>query len=173
MDSDPRLVPEATVAARFYERVAGDPEPAPIFEEMDSEHPQHVARFLAEVLGGPALYSEHHGGHAHMIRQHLGRNLTDAQRSRWIAGIADEAGAPDDPEFRSAFVGYQEWGSRRAHQLAARSHGERRRSHAEVGLGRSDGAVRRLTERQQARNARSANMPLASIPERADNASHD
>lgn len=102
---------------RFYERVAADPDLSPIFAEMDAGHPQHVARFLAEVLGGPELYSEHHGGHAHMIRQHLGRNLTNGQRSRWMALLldtADEIDAPDDPEFRSAFVAYLEWGSRLA-----------------------------------------------------------
>ncbi|MCB0165212.1 MAG: globin, partial [Anaerolineae bacterium] len=49
--------------------------------------------------------------------RHLGKQLTEAQRSRWaslIAACADEAGLPDDPEFRSAFVAYIEWGSRLA-----------------------------------------------------------
>jgi hemoglobin len=29
-----------------------------------------------------------------------------------LAETADEVGLPDDPEFRSAFVAYLEWGSR-------------------------------------------------------------
>jgi hemoglobin len=50
-----------------------------------------------------------------MIRHHLGRHLTEAQRRRWaalLAECADEAGLPGDPEFRAALVGYIEWGSR-------------------------------------------------------------
>ena len=50
-----------------------------------------------------------------MLRHHLGLNLTEQQRSRWaqlIAASADPAGLPDDPEFRSAFVAYVEWGTR-------------------------------------------------------------
>jgi hemoglobin len=52
-----------------------------------------------------------------MIRQHLGRHLTQEQRRRWVGLLletADELKMPDDPEFRSALVGYLEWGSRLA-----------------------------------------------------------
>ncbi|MBV9879391.1 MAG: group II truncated hemoglobin [Gemmatirosa sp.] len=101
----------------FYRRVAEDPLLAPVFAGMDARHPQHVARFLAEVLGGPTEYSTTRGGHAHMVARHLGRHLTQAQRTRWIAlllATADDIALPDDPEFRSAFVAYLEWGSRLA-----------------------------------------------------------
>jgi hemoglobin len=84
---------------------------------MDGDHPRHVAAFLAEVLGGPADYSRLRGGHPHMIGQHLNRHLTQAQRREWVALLldtADELKLPDDPEFRSALVGYLEWGSRLA-----------------------------------------------------------
>ena len=102
---------------RFYERVKTDAVLAPIFVHMNAGHPHHVALFLAEVLGGPSAYSEQHGGHAHMVTQHLNRHLTQAQRRQWIQLLldtADEIGVPDDPEFRSAIVGYFEWGSRLA-----------------------------------------------------------
>lgn len=82
---------------------------------MRSDHPARVAAFLAEVLGGPATYSEHHGGHPNRIAHHLNRHLTHEQRRRWVALLletADELGVPDDPEFRSALVGYLELGSR-------------------------------------------------------------
>lgn len=52
-----------------------------------------------------------------MISHHLGRHLTEEQRRRWISLLldaADEVGLPDDPEFRSAFVAYIEWGTRLA-----------------------------------------------------------
>jgi len=103
------------LTVRFYERVRGNAVLAPIFAHMSSEHPQHVAAFLAEVLGGPAGYSATHGGHPHMIQQHLNRHLTQTQRQEWVALLldtADELKMPDDPEFRSALVGYLEWGSR-------------------------------------------------------------
>ena len=102
---------------RFYQRVRENATLAPIFARMSSEHPQHVAAFLAEVLGGPANYSASRGGHPHMVQQHLNRHLTHAQRQEWVALLldtADELKMPDDPEFRSALVGYLEWGSRLA-----------------------------------------------------------
>jgi hemoglobin len=103
--------------ARFYERVPADPLLAPLFAQMAPEHVAHVARFVAEVLGGPKTYSAELGGHPAMIRKHLGRALTEAQRQRWMQLLlqcADELGVPDDPEFRSAFVSYLEWGTRLA-----------------------------------------------------------
>jgi hemoglobin len=102
---------------RFYERVKHDAVLAPIFAGMSSDHPHHVALFLAEVLGGPTTYSEQQGGHPHMIARHLNHHLTQTQRRQWVRLLldtADEIGAPDDPEFRSALVGYLEWGSRLA-----------------------------------------------------------
>jgi hemoglobin len=105
------------LTARFYERVKDNAALAPVFAHMGADHPQHVAVFLAEVLGGPADYSGLRGGHPHMIRQHLDRHLTQQQRREWMALLldtADELKMPDDPEFRSALVGYLEWGSRLA-----------------------------------------------------------
>ena len=105
------------LTARFYERVKDDAVLAPIFAAMPADHPHHVALFLAEVLGGPTTYSEQYGGHAHMVARHLSRHLTQDQRRGWMALLldtADQLGVPDDPEFRSALVGYLEWGSRLA-----------------------------------------------------------
>jgi len=105
------------LTTRFYEHVRDDSLLAPIFAHMSADHPAHVAAFLGEVLGGPAAYSEQHGGHPHMIQQHLNRHLTQEQRRRWVGLLletADELSLPEDPEFRSALVGYLEWGSRLA-----------------------------------------------------------
>jgi hemoglobin len=105
------------LTTRFYEHVKGDALLAPIFAHMGVDHPAHVAAFLAEVLGGPRKYSDEHGGHPHMIQRHLDRHLTQEQRRRWVGLLlesADELSMPDDPEFRSALVGYLEWGSRLA-----------------------------------------------------------
>ncbi|HKA60446.1 MAG TPA: group II truncated hemoglobin [Gemmatimonadales bacterium] len=101
----------------FYRRIGSDPLLAPVFAQMGAEHPRHVAHFVAEVLGGPPQYSEARGGHPHMVSRHLNRHLTQAQRTHWMRLLletADEVGIPDDPEFRSAFIAYLEWGSRLA-----------------------------------------------------------
>jgi len=101
----------------FYRKVKADPLLQPVFAHMDERHPQYVAQFIGEVFGGPARYSSERGGHAHMIRQHLGRHLSEAMRRQWVnllLDAADEAGLPTDPEFRSSFLGYIEWGTRLA-----------------------------------------------------------
>lgn len=101
----------------FYARVPQDPLLAPVFATMSPAHAEHVADFFAEVFGGPRRYTAEHGGHAAMIRHHLGRHLSDEHRRRWMQLLlqcADECQLPDDPEFRSAFVAYLEWGTRLA-----------------------------------------------------------
>ena len=101
----------------FYGRVPKDPLLAPVFANMSRAHVRHVTAFVAEVFGGPKEYSEHHGGHHAMIQHHAGRALTEPQRQRWVQLLlecADEIGIKSDPEFRSAFVAYLEWGTRLA-----------------------------------------------------------
>jgi hemoglobin len=102
---------------RFYEKVPADPLLAPLFATMPKEHFQHVADFIGEVLGGPKKYSAEHGGHAAMVRHHVGKGISEEQRHRWMSLLletADELQVPADPEFRSALVAYLEWGSRLA-----------------------------------------------------------
>lgn len=99
----------------FYDRVLTDDILAPVFAHMSPQHREHVAIWLGEVFGGPSRYTDELGGYPAMLSHHLGLSLTEEQRSRWaalIAGSADKAGLPDDPEFRSAFVAYVEWGTR-------------------------------------------------------------
>jgi hemoglobin len=102
----------------FYARVPSHPVLGPVFAHMPAEHFETVAHFVSEVLGGPPLYSgEGHHSHSTMVAKHLNRHLTQEQRRCWIALLletADEQGLPDDPEFRSALVGYLEWGTRLA-----------------------------------------------------------
>jgi truncated hemoglobin YjbI len=102
----------------FYERyVPEDPLLAPLFANMSPDHPERVAKWLGEVFGGPPAYSEQYGGYSRMVHQHIGKGLTEEKRARWVTLIlrsADETGMPRDPEFRSAFASYIEWGSRLA-----------------------------------------------------------
>jgi hemoglobin len=99
----------------FYKRVRADDLVGPLFANMPDDHPHNVAVWLAEVFGGPKAYTEEHGGYPHMVSKHLGLGIAEAQRARWaqLIGLAlDDAGLPDDPEFRSAFMAYVEWGTR-------------------------------------------------------------
>ena len=102
---------------KFYEKVLEDELLQPIFKHMSSEHQQHVANFIAEVFGGPKMYTEEGGSHFGMIKKHFSKHLTEDHRKQWMQLLietADEVGMPDDPEFRSAFVAYVEWGTRLA-----------------------------------------------------------
>ncbi len=102
----------------FYEKyVPADEMLAPIFANMSADHPQRVAKWLGEVFGGPACYSQEYGGYPRMISQHVGKCLTEDWRARWVTLMiqsSQEAGLPNDAEFRSAFSSYLEWGSRLA-----------------------------------------------------------
>lgn len=101
----------------FYRRVRADELLAPLFAEMAEDHPHHVALFFAEVLGGPARYTEERGGFRVMRGYHRNRDIQPEQRRRYVTLLqeaADAVGLPDDAEFRSAFFSYVEWGSHRA-----------------------------------------------------------
>lgn len=102
----------------FYDRVEQDDLLAPMFPGgVTEEHRRNVTTWWCEVLGGPAEYSEDHGGYEHMLSKHRDLGITEEQRLRFAALMslaANEAGLPDDPEFRSALVAYVEWGTRLA-----------------------------------------------------------
>ncbi|RYY61687.1 MAG: globin [Chitinophagaceae bacterium] len=107
-----------TLTDLFYKKVLADELLGPVFGNMSPAHTRHVAHFIGEVFGGPKLYTNGDAGsHAKMVAHHLGKTLTNDMRKRWLGLLldtADEIGVPDDPEFRSALLGYLEWGSRLA-----------------------------------------------------------
>ena len=100
----------------FYEKVFKDDLLYPVFKNMSPDHSQHVAHFIGEVFHGPPDYTTHDAGsHYKMIQHHIGKMLDENKRKRWMDLLlqsADEIGLANDPEFRSALVGYLEWGSR-------------------------------------------------------------
>jgi CDGSH-type Zn-finger protein/truncated hemoglobin YjbI len=107
----------------FYTKyVPEDPLLAPMFASMSPDHPDRVAAWLGEVFEGPNYYSEQYGGYPRMISEHIGKQITEAHRARWVSLMhraADDARLPADPEFRAAFVAYLEWGSRIAMENSA------------------------------------------------------
>jgi hemoglobin len=67
------------------------------------------------VFGGPAAYTEQLGGYERMVGKHRDLGIKPEQRLRFailMSEAADDAGLPGDPEFRSAFIAYLEWGTR-------------------------------------------------------------
>ncbi len=99
----------------FYDEVERDALLGPVFGGVvTTEHREHVTSWWAEVMGGPAVYTEQHGGYEHMLAMHRGLAITTEQRLRFVtllSGAADAVGLPDDPEARAALMGYAEWGS--------------------------------------------------------------
>jgi hemoglobin len=102
----------------FYDRVERDELLSPFFPGgVTKEHRDHVIAWWSEVFGGPADYTDELGGYERMISKHRGLGITPEQRFRFASLMslaADDAGLPDDPEFRAALVGYLEWGTRLA-----------------------------------------------------------
>ena len=102
----------------FYDRVEGDDLLSQFFPGgVSAEHRDHVTTWWCEVFGGPARYSDELGGYESMLAHHHALGITPEQRQRFVSLMslaADDAGLPDDPEFRSALMAYLEWGTRLA-----------------------------------------------------------
>jgi hemoglobin len=102
----------------FYDRVESDELISPFFPGgVSSEHRDHVVAWWSEVFGGPDRYSRELGGYRHMLGKHRDLGISSEQRRRFVSLMslaADDAGLPDDPEFRSALMAYLEWGTRLA-----------------------------------------------------------
>lgn len=102
----------------FYDLVEEDAELVAMFGgRVSAEHREHVLAWWVEVMGGPADYTEKHGGYESMLAHHRGLGIDADQRLRFVTLLsraADLAELPSDPEFRAAIMGYAEWGSRLA-----------------------------------------------------------
>ena len=112
------LVPLRRMIDAFYDRVEGDELISPLFPDgVSREHRDNVILWWSEVFGGPAEYTEKLGGYHRMVAKHRDLAITPEQRLRFatlMSLAADDAGLPDDAEFRSAFMAYVEWGTRLA-----------------------------------------------------------
>jgi hemoglobin len=102
------------LATAHHARCLADPELNHPFshDDLDPQHVERLAAYWAEVMGGPPRYSglpadqtfvlHLHSGHGDMTD--LGRRFVDC-----FVTAADDAGLPDDPEFRAALRAYMEW----------------------------------------------------------------
>jgi hemoglobin len=104
----------------FYDRIERDELISPMFPGgVSRQHRDRVAAWWQEVFGGPARYSRELGGYPAMLSKHRNLGISPEQRRRFVETMsvaADDAGLPDDPEFRSALLAYVEWGTRLAMQ---------------------------------------------------------
>jgi hemoglobin len=104
------------LAAAHHERCLQDPVLNHPFSHPG--HPQHVQRlasYWAEVFGGPAHYSKSCGGHSAMLGIHAGQGADADLGERFVrcfVQAADDAGLPDDAEFRASLRAYMEWAVR-------------------------------------------------------------
>ena len=101
------------LAAAHHQRCLDDPElNHPFSHPGDPMHIEHLAYYWAEVFGGPPRYSQSHGGHSAMLAIHAHQGAMDDLGRRFVTCFvqaADDAGLPDDPEFRAALRSYMEW----------------------------------------------------------------
>jgi hemoglobin len=99
--------------AAHHQRCLDDPVlDHPFSHPGDPDHIEHLARYWAEALGGPAEYSGSCGGHSAMLELHARTQAKEDLGRRFIdcfVEAVDDAGLPADPEFRSALRAYITW----------------------------------------------------------------
>jgi hemoglobin len=102
------------LAAAHHARCLADPVLNHPFSHP-GQHPQHVERlaaYWAEVLGGPPRYSQDCASQSALLYLHSSIGDVGDLGQRFVACFAqaaDDAGLPDDPQFRAALRGYMEW----------------------------------------------------------------
>jgi hemoglobin len=102
------------LADAHHTRCLADPELNHPFSHPD-QHPQHVERlaaYWAEVMGGPAAYSQECGDQSRLLRMHAGNGDMGDLGERFIRcfeAAMDDARLPEDPEFRAAMRAYMRW----------------------------------------------------------------
>jgi hemoglobin len=101
------------LAAAHHERCLQDPELShPFSHGVNPEHIERLAAYWAEVLGGPARFSESFGGHSAMLEIHARQGSGPEFGPRFVACFmqaADDVQLPGDPDFRAAIRAYMEW----------------------------------------------------------------
>jgi len=101
------------LATAHHQRCLEDPVLShPFSHPGNPEHIQRLADYWAEVFGGPPRYSRSFGGHSAMLGIHAGQGADEDLGTRFVACFvraADDAGLPDDEEFRGGLRAYMEW----------------------------------------------------------------
>jgi hemoglobin len=102
------------LATAHHARCLADPELNHPFSHP-GQHPHHVERlaaYWAEVMGGPPRFSQSCSGQSAVLQMHAGNGDMSDLGERFLACFdlaADDAGLPDDAEFRAALHAYMRW----------------------------------------------------------------
>jgi hemoglobin len=109
------------LAAALTARCLADPVlNHPFSHGTDPEHNERLGAYLAEVFGGPSVYSEL-GGHSAMLAMHAGTGADDDFGARFLVCFdqaVDDAGLPDDPEFRRVLHEYMTYATREVDEVS-------------------------------------------------------
>jgi hemoglobin len=101
------------LAHALHERCVADPVLSHPFDRPDlkPDHLERLGRYLAEVFGGPPLYSAQHGGHSAMHEVHAGNDPHDEMYERFVGCFVlalDDAGFPAEADLRAMMRSYVE-----------------------------------------------------------------
>jgi hemoglobin len=101
------------LAAATHERCLADPVLAHPFSHggLHPEHVERLARYWAEVFGGPPWYSAQ-GGHPRMLSIHAGEGAEADLGARFVRAFElalDDASLPEDDDLRTTLRRYIAW----------------------------------------------------------------
>jgi len=93
----------------------------PFSHATDPDHVGHLAHYLAQVCGGPRLYSSEQGGHGAMLALHASTGATDDMADRFVAcfdaAIVD-VGLDRDPKLVRALHDYMTWAAQEVRTIS-------------------------------------------------------
>jgi hemoglobin len=120
-----------TMAKTFLAKAQADPLLGEMFAGKD-DHAEHIAAFFIMTFGGPDDYLRERGDLRHLLRQHVGIRITEAQRARWLQLMTESARETGMPEaFVTVFANFLQGTSRNTARVSNLSPAE-----AEAMLGR-------------------------------------
>ncbi|MEV4536546.1 group II truncated hemoglobin [Asanoa sp. NPDC049518] len=97
----------------FYAKALADPVLREVFPVRQPRHVDHLTWFTAESFGGPDRFTSELG-FQYLIDVHRHLKITDEQRDRFVEvylEAIDEAGLPNDHDFRTAVREHVEFGA--------------------------------------------------------------
>ncbi|HVQ86986.1 MAG TPA: group II truncated hemoglobin [Actinomycetes bacterium] len=102
------------LATAHHARCLADPELNHPFSHPE-QHPQHLERlaaYWAEVMGGPPHFSQSCSDQSTLQKMHAGNGDMGDLGQRFVDCFVlalDDAGWPDEPDFRATLRAYMEW----------------------------------------------------------------
>lgn len=104
------------LASAWHDRAVPAPIVGHAFEHgFRHDHVERLAAYLAEALGGPAVYSEQYGGESDVVRLHSGNGAhhdMDDEAITLFNDAVEHCGLPAEPSLRSTLKAYWAWGTR-------------------------------------------------------------